>query len=365
MSVDRIDAESIGERVSERPLASRLTALVRPEEWLLLGVLSLCVGLCVAYGYGFEGSRVLSQYFAFFAGKVLLVFGLTRFLFWLAARWDPPGGSLGERLKHFVFGHETSRAEILRTDLEMCRGLIVLFCSLTVYTNVKLRIPLINSFVGDPSFQRIDDAIFGTEIWPWLERSVQSNEMLRSLLESVYFHDYMYFVLLILLLYLRHDRLALRWTFQAVAFTYTLGVLITLAYPTLGPCFVRREDYEWVRELAPMVGETQHRLWRFFSYVIRTGRADAHVQGQVFMGIAAFPSLHVAHMWILTLVAMKRHRIYTPIVALMTLLTFVGTMGFGWHYAVDAIGGIALAWAVCALLWRFLSVEREQLEARV
>jgi membrane-associated phospholipid phosphatase len=38
----------------------------------------------------------------------------------------------------------------------------------------------------------------------------------------------------------------------------------------------------------------------------------------------------------------------------MAALTFVATMAFGWHYAVDAIGGIALAWAVCALLWRFL-----------
>jgi len=49
--------------------------------------------------------------------------------------------------------------------------------------------------------------------------------------------------------------------------------------------------------------------------------------------------------------------------AVMTSLTFVGTMAFGWHYAVDAFGGIALAWVVCALLWRYLPRWHERAEA--
>lgn len=363
MSRESRDGAALADGVSDRRSGSRWLDIVRPEEWGLLAILLLCIVLCVSMGRGFSGGRVFSQYFAFFADKVLIVFAATRILFGIAARWEPASGSRAERAKRFVFGRERSLGELLKTDLEVCRGLIALFGTLTVYTNVKLRIPLINGFVGDPSFQRIDDAIFGKSLWPWLERTVQASEPLRNFLESVYFHDYMYFVLLVTLLYLRHDRRALRWLFQAVAYTYILGVLITLAYPTLGPCFVRREDYEWIQQSMGMVADTQRNLWRFFSYVVQTGRADMQVRGQIFMGIAGFPSLHVGHMALLTVVALKRYPIYAPVVVLMTLLTFVSTMAFGWHYAVDAIGGIALAWAVCAALWRFLPGRGDEAEA--
>jgi hypothetical protein len=343
--------------------AARGLAIVRPEEWGLLAILAGCAVLCVALGHGFSGSRVLVQYFSFFGNKVLLVFAATRLLFGLAVRWDPIRGSRAHRVKRFVFGEEASPGELLKTDLEVFRGLVALFVTLTVYTNVKLRIPLINAFVGDPSLQRIDDAIFGTQLWPWLERMTRETDWLRGFLENVYFHDYLYFVLLVTLLYLRHDRLALRWLFQGVVYLYILGVLTTLAYPTLGPCFVRLDDYQWIQESSGMLADTQRNLWRYFSYVVQAGRAGQEVTGQVFMGIAAFPSLHVGHMALLTFVAWRCYRVYAPVVAVMTVLTFVATMAFGWHYAVDAIGGVALAFAVSAALWRVLPRWHERAEA--
>jgi len=112
-----------------------------------------------------------------------------------------------------------------------------------------------------------------------------------------------------------------------------------------------------------VVGSVQQNLWRYFSYIVQAGRANMEIRGQVFMGIAAFPSLHVGHMAILTIVALRRYPIYSPLAAVMTSLTFVGTMAFGWHYAVDAFGGIALAWVVCALLWRYLPRWHERAEA--
>ena len=113
-----------------------------------------------------------------------------------------------------------------------------------------------------------------------------------------------------------------------------------------------------------MLANTQRNLWRFFAYVIQAGRADMEVRGQVFMGIAAFPSLHVGHMALLTVVAIKRYPIYAPVAALMAFLTFVATMGFGWHYAVDSIGGVALAWGVGAALWVFVPSWYAKDEAR-
>ena len=106
LSADRIDAEAAEGKNRERSLAFRLLAMLRPEEWALLCVLLYCVWLCVSYGQGFDGGAVLSQYFDFFAGKLLLVFAATRLLFWSAARWNPPVESRGARLKRFLFGHD-------------------------------------------------------------------------------------------------------------------------------------------------------------------------------------------------------------------------------------------------------------------
>ena len=122
MSTESTDGAALADEVSDRRSGSRWLAIVRPEEWGLLAILLFCIVLCVSMGRGFSGGRVFSQYFAFFADKVLIVFAATRILFGIAARWEPASGSRAERVKRFVFGRERSLGELLKTDLEVCRA---------------------------------------------------------------------------------------------------------------------------------------------------------------------------------------------------------------------------------------------------
>jgi membrane-associated phospholipid phosphatase len=83
--------------------------------------------------------------------------------------------------------------------------------------------------------------------------------------------------------------------------------------------------------------------------VVATGNGTFMVPA--FLGIAAFPSLHLGHMIILLVVALHTWRPFAYFMAAVTLLTFVSTIGFGWHYGIDAVGGILLALGMTYLVY--------------
>ncbi|MEM9597105.1 MAG: phosphatase PAP2 family protein [Acidobacteriota bacterium] len=324
-----------------RALPRRFWAALRREEQLIFLLLLTGILLCVLFGQGFS-PVVFTQYLYLFAGKIGLYFLATRLAFRGADLWHPRGDR-GRRTKRLLFGPRGGgSAGLFETDLEFIRGLMVLFVTLSVYTNVKLRIPIINETVGDRFFQRMDHWIFGERLFPWLEQAVHQREWLSLALQRVYDHDYLFMVLLVFLLHLRRDLLSIRWCFTAVSITYLLAIFISVAYPTYGPCFVYYNEYGWLRE-STHVGRIQEALMQVTNQAILDAQDGGWVQGRAFYGIAAFPSLHVGHMSLLVIFAWRVYRIYAPLVFVMTCLTFVATMAFGWHYAVDGIAGVLLA----------------------
>ena len=89
----------------------------------------------------------------------------------------------------------------------------------------------------------------------------------------------------------------------------------------------------------PITAGIQENLWSNYQLVVGGGfRSADHTQG-----VAALPSLHVAFHWLFALQARPLGRGLTALFALMTLLTFVGSLRTGWHYAVDGYAGVALA----------------------
>ena len=67
--------------------------------------------------------------------------------------------------------------------------------------------------------------------------------------------------------------------------------------------------------------------------------------GQTIAGIAAMPSLHVA---VPALYALASRGWWRALWWGFTVLTIIGSVALGWHYAVDGYMGILLAW----LTWR-------------
>src|SRR5690606_31862098 len=127
--------------------------------------------------------------------------------------------------------------------------------------------------------------------------------------------------------------------------------------PAVGPCFASPELFREALAGMPHATAIQERLWSNYVELVAARGGAPLPTLKPFLAVAAFPSLHVGAHWLFALWA-KRHarRLFVPF-ALATLLTFLGSLATGWHYAVDGYAGMLLAWAAVRLADRCEPVE--------
>lgn len=337
-------------------------AFPREERWLhALAATGIVVALSAAVGAP-ALLTVAKGYFEYFAKYFAGLFFVSRLHVATRSRWLP-SSEWGRRLKSWLFGPDDdtpviarweralfpNRGEVaarptddLHNDVLLVRLFLTLLAVLAIYTNVKVRLPFLGGFEGtDAIFQRWDDTLFGTGFAGHFERWARNDADVMAFLSRTYVHDYVWFVLLLVLLYLRRDTFSLRWLVVSVGTVYLVSILISALVPALGPCFVDPPRFAWVRD--DLVGEAQHFLAFSFNEAQRAVAAGQPIETRTFAGIAAFPSLHVGHMIVVACVASRTCPIYALHVLWTTSWTFIATLAFGWHYAVDAIAGIALS----------------------
>ncbi len=126
------------------------------------------------------------------------------------------------------------------------------------------------------------------------------------------------------------------------------GAWLYLAVPSLGPAYAFYDVWDRVRESFPMTTSIQNMLLQNHLLVLRLAEGERNLGINVHMGIAAFPSLHVAFhahfaFWLQRLV--PRIRLLGWV---LLAVVFIGSVITGWHYLIDAVGGVILAW----LAWR-------------
>ena len=129
---------------------------------------------------------------------------------------------------------------------------------------------------------------------------------------------------------------------------WLVGAWLYVLFPSLGPAF--RFPDVWM-PYAPYLRWTQTAqaiLMRNYANVLRMSRGGV---AQVFlgMGIAAFPSLHVATQ---SLVAIWFNRVWrggTVIFTAAAFFVFIGSMITGWHYLIDGLAGVAIAFGSYAV----------------
>ncbi len=322
----------------------RVVRAIRPEEWLLVGLWIFGAGWCLSAGLGFDFRAVFVRYLKYFASFGLLMVISSRILFVFAETWRPRAPLL-QKVKRIVFGDPQSWVSMSAIDLEFGRGLLLLFANLAVYSNIKVRIPALNPEIGDALYQAWDSAIFGDAFAPWLEHYTQNNEFVRTFLANTYNHGYVWMIALLWIGYLRRDIMALRWVFGATCLTYITAILVTVGYPSMGPFFMEPERFAWVNE--SRVGGAQRFIKKVYTENLPMLQAGLPVKGRPFAGIAAFPSLHVGHMVVMGYIAIRLLPLYALVMLVVTSITFLATIAFGWHYAVDALAGAIIA-VICA-----------------
>ncbi|HEX2122140.1 MAG TPA: phosphatase PAP2 family protein, partial [Thermoanaerobaculia bacterium] len=130
---------------------------------------------------------------------------------------------------------------------------------------------------------------------------------------------------------------------------WLIGAWLYMLVPSLGPAY-RFPDVWFAHDDALRRTQAlQAMLMKNYQNVRRlaAGQPPTDVVRIVF-GIAAFPSLHVAFQ---TYVFLWMRRLWTSgevIFAIFVMIIFLGSMVTGWHYMIDGIAGMALAWGCYA-----------------
>lgn len=147
------------------------------------------------------------------------------------------------------------------------------------------------------------------------------------------------------LLVLHHGRVRRRFT-TALVLVWTLGAWLYVAMPAVGPIYEFTEHWHGLMGSMPDALQGQAALWRNYQTLL-AGRAGEQIHAfNPTMGVAAMPSLHVAMHAFFALWAWRYLRPVFVLGVMATLLTQVGAVLTGWHYAVDGYVGAALAF-VC------------------
>jgi membrane-associated phospholipid phosphatase len=151
----------------------------------------------------------------------------------------------------------------------------------------------------------------------------------------------------IALIFTRHPA-AGSWYVTAISLCWGLGAIGYFALPTLGPAYSKPGDFTDLKHtytstlIADLMADRTKVVPTPYGNGVDMG-GDPHTTHAV-QTIAAFPSLHVGIMMticlFLTLIAAAR---WMRIVAWAYLvLTVLATIYFGWHFSIDAIGGMVL-----------------------
>ena len=150
----------------------------------------------------------------------------------------------------------------------------------------------------------------------------------------------------------RSRRLRFAW---GIAGIWSAGLWLYMAMPALGPVFAVAGLSAETGRVFPAAARAQATLLVNYRHVLEVlANPGAPVLVVPEMGVAAMPSLHVAlHAFLAAWAVRTASWLRTPLV-IVALLTFLGSVATGWHYAVDSWAGLALAAAVFAVASRRL-----------
>lgn len=182
----------------------------------------------------------------------------------------------------------------------------------------------------DVTVQRWEAALFGEQVSrEWWQRA--PSRFWSTVLHGVYFSYYLVVPAGPLYFLWKRDRQNLRRVILAEVLTFAICYVVFLFYPVAGPY------YEFPH---PGTGFLDNDAARMVYGVLAGGSSYG----------AAFLSSHVAGMLIAAGVSAMRSRRLGLLLGVPSLLLTVGVVYTQMHYAMDALGGVAVAGAVMLIV---------------
>lgn len=220
----------------------------------------------------------------------------------------------------------------------------------TVFTYLKGAVPLVQPFAWDMTFMEWDRWLhFGYDPWRLLQ-PLLGYPAVTHLITYAYHLWFMVMWLMIVGLAFARAPSVLRMQFF-LAFMLTWGVggnVLAIVFSSAGPCyysliglspdpFAPLMAYLYkVHEATPLWAvDTQQMLWQGY-------------QGDgLRLGISAMPSMHNAAILLSAFAGWRMNRSLGMVLYACVILIFLGSVHLGWHYAIDAYAG----WAIALLAW--------------
>lgn len=230
----------------------------------------------------------------------------------------------------------------------------------SAYTSLKSMIPVINPYSWDSTFIRLDSFIhFGYHPWQLLQPML-GYPLITYIINFMY--NLWYFIVIFFVCYqifsLKDPKLRMQFLLAMVGVWSILGGLLASCFSSVGPCFYgnltgHHEAYGPLMQYLYSANEkyniyslsTQEYLW---SHFINNKMAFGS-------GISAMPSMHVAKIFLITLLAWRKNRTLGIVFTVYTLFILMGSVHLAWHYAVDGYLSIFLTlivWHVAGMIAR-------------
>lgn len=232
-----------------------------------------------------------------------------------------------------------------RALADLARLVAVLVLTSWAYSWLKVALPLLRPDVlTDPALFRIETALhFGVNPGRFLQ-SLFPFTALWGVLDR-YYGAFILTVMAGLAWFGATLSVRDRARFAAgFTFLWISGAWFYFAVPSLGPCYVLKDDYTDVRAAMPSQSATMDLLFAHYGRVRSLTRHPEGADISPYLGVAAMPSLHVAAQAFLMLVARRRSKALFVLFAALTAVTFFTSVVSGWHYAIDGYAALLLAW---------------------
>jgi hypothetical protein len=242
--------------------------------------------------------------------------------------------------------------EALVITIGMCIGM-------AAFWTIKFEIPHLVPFYADRLLADVDHFIHFGDPWRWVH-SIMPTAAMQPML-FVYFPGWLteFLVCIAIAAFHSNDGLRTRYLLTFSVVYVLLGNILAAAGASVGPIFYER--FLGDGRFAELVTALKNNPDSSYLFLVADRLYKAYVSGaqDIFAGISAMPSIHVAVVTLNALFLMKINRRAGIAAWAFAALIMLCSVYFGWHYAVDGYVSIA----VVLVLWRAFAVTMQPEEA--
>lgn len=239
------------------------------------------------------------------------------------------------------------KAQSTNTAARILFGVATFLVFSAAFTGMKTRIPAITPFYADELFANMDRWLFlGHDPWTYFAFLY---EIPAAIIAMDFFYDVWAVLLvctwIVCFMIAKHRPEAYRYNIAVLLTWFVGGNVAALLLSSAGPCY-----YEYLTGDASVYGEQMRALSTIYDGELRStvyqGVLWEQYQSGIygFGGISAMPSMHCATSFLLVWAFGHYNPYLKAFLWFFCLLVCISSFVLAWHYAVDAVLALLIAW---------------------